>query len=207
MKLHYEVQKCILSHQSEKLLFCKNLVKRMKGQNTDGKKYLQNHKCSKLVGLVSIIYKELSKLNSKNNKQPNLIKKKGRGTRSQIANICWIIEKAREFQESTYFCFIEYTKAFDSVDLNKLWKILQEMEIPEHLSCLLRNLYVGQEATVRTRHGTTDWFQIGKWVCQGCILWPCLFKLYAEWKGKLLSCVPTICNPMDYVYSPWNSPG
>ena len=87
---------------------------------------------------------------------------KGRGTRDQIANIHWIIEKAREFQKNIYFCFIDYINAFDSVDHNKLWKILKEMGIPDHLTCLLRNLYAGQEATVRTRHGTTDWSQIGK---------------------------------------------
>ena len=107
--------------------------------------------------------------------------RKARGTRDQIANICWIIEKAREFQENIYFCFINYAKAFYYVDHNKLWKTLQEMEIPDHLTCLLRNLYAGQEATVRTRHGTTDWFQIGKGVCQGRILSPCLFDLYAEY--------------------------
>ena len=106
--------------------------------------------------------------------------RKGRGTRDQIANICWFIEKAREFQKNIYFCFIDYTKAFDCVDHNKLWKILQEMGIPDHLTCLLRNLYVGQEATVRTGHGTTDWFQIGG-VLQGCILSPCLFNFYAEY--------------------------
>ena len=107
--------------------------------------------------------------------------RKGRGTRDQIANICWIIEKAREFQKNIYFCFIDYAKAFDCVDHNKLWKILQEIGIQEQLTCLLRNLYAGQEATVRTGHGTTDWFQIGKGVYQGCILSPCLFKLYAEY--------------------------
>ena len=107
--------------------------------------------------------------------------RKGRGTRDQIANICWIMEKAREFQKNIYFCFIDYAKAFDCVDHNKLWKILKEMGIPDHLTCLLRNLYAGQEATVRTGHGTTDWFQIGKGVCQGCILSPCLFNLYAEY--------------------------
>ena len=96
--------------------------------------------------------------------------RKGRGTRDQIANICWIIEKAREFQKNIYLCFIDYTKAFDCVDHNKLWKILKEMGIPDHLTCLLRNLYAGQEATVRTGHGTTDWFQIGKGVHQGCIV-------------------------------------
>ena len=108
-------------------------------------------------------------------------KRKGRGTRDQIANIHWIIEKAREFQKNVYFCFIEYAKCFDCVGHNKLWKILKEMGIQDHLTCLLRNLYVGQEATVRTGHGKTDWFQIGKGVHQGCILSPCLFNLYAEY--------------------------
>ena len=98
--------------------------------------------------------------------------RKGRGTRDQIANILWIIKKAREFQKNIYFCFIDYAKAFNCVAHNKLWKILKEMGIPDHLSCLLRNLYAGQEATVRTGHGTTDWCQIGKEVCQGCILSP-----------------------------------
>ena len=105
--------------------------------------------------------------------------RKDRGTRDQIANICWIIEKARESQKNIYFCFIDNAQVFDYVDHNKLWKILQEMRIPDHLTCLLRNLYAGQEATVRTRHGTTDCFQIAKRVCQGCILSPCLFNLYA----------------------------
>ena len=94
--------------------------------------------------------------------------RKGRGTRDQIVNICWIIKKAREFQKIIYFCFIDYAKAFDCVDHNKLWKILQEMRIPDHLTCFLRNLYLGQEATVRTGHETTDWFQIRKGVLQGC---------------------------------------
>ena len=107
--------------------------------------------------------------------------RKGIGTRDQIANICWIIEKAREFQKNTYFCFIDYAKAFDCVDHNKLWKILKEMGIPDHLTCLLRNLYAGQEATVRSGHGPTDWFQIGKGVRQGCIMSPCLFNIYAEY--------------------------
>ena len=107
--------------------------------------------------------------------------RKGRGTRDQIANIHWIIEKAREFQKNIYFCFIDYAKGFVCVDHNKLWKILKEMGIPDHLTCLLRNLYAGQEATVRTGHGATDWFQIGKGVRQGCILSPCLFNLYAEY--------------------------
>ena len=107
--------------------------------------------------------------------------RKGRGTRDQISNIGWIMEKATGFQENIYFCFIDYAKAFDCVDHNKLWKILKEMGIPDHLICLLRNLYAGQEATVRTGQGTTDWFQVGKGVCQGCILSPCLFNLYAEY--------------------------
>ena len=104
--------------------------------------------------------------------------KKGRGSRDQIANIHWIFEKARELQKNIYFCFIDYDKAFDCVDHNKLWKILQEMGTSDLLTLLLRNLYAGQEATDRTGHGTTDWFQIGKGVCQGCILSPCLFNLY-----------------------------
>ena len=107
--------------------------------------------------------------------------RKGRRTRDQIANICWIIEKAREFQKNIYFCFIDYVKAFDCVDHNKLWKILNEMGIQDHLTCLLRNLYADQEATVRTGHGTTDWFQIGKGVRQDCILSPCCFNIYAEY--------------------------
>ena len=106
--------------------------------------------------------------------------RKGRGTRDQIANIRWIMEKAREFQKNIYVCFIDYAKAFDCVDHNKRWKILKEMGIPDYLTCLLRNLYADQEATVRTGHGTTDGFQIGKGICQGCILSPCLFNLYAE---------------------------
>ena len=104
--------------------------------------------------------------------------RKGRGTRDQIANIHWIIKKAREFQKN--ICLIDYAKAFDCVDHNKLWKILKEMGMPDHLTCLLRNLYAGQKARVRTGHGTTDWFEIGKGVCQGCILSPCLLNSYAE---------------------------
>ena len=112
---------------------------------------------------------------------------KGRGTRDQIATICWIIEKTREFQKNIY-CFIDYAKTFDCVDHNKLWKILQKMEIPDHLTCLLRNLYAGQGATVRSGHGTTDWFKIGKGVCQGYILSPCLLTFYVEyiiWNARL----------------------
>ena len=107
--------------------------------------------------------------------------RKGSRTRDQIFNICWIIKKARKFQKNIYFCFIDYAKAFDCVDHNKLWKILKEMGIPDHLTCLLRNLYAGQEATVRTGHGLAYWFQIGKGVHQGCILSSCLFNLYAEY--------------------------
>ena len=107
--------------------------------------------------------------------------RKGRGTRNQITNIRWIIKKAREFQKNIYFCFIDYVKTFDCVDHNKLWKILQEMGIPDHLIRLLRNLYADQEATIRTGHGTTDCFQIRKGIYQGCMLSPCLFNLYAEY--------------------------
>ena len=107
--------------------------------------------------------------------------RKGRGSRDQMANMCWIIKKERELQKNIYFCFVDYAKAFDCVDCNKLWKILKGMGIPGNLICLWRNLYAGQEATVTTGHGTTDWFQIGKGVHQGCILSPCLLNLYAEY--------------------------
>ena len=108
--------------------------------------------------------------------------RKGRGTSDQIANIRWITEKARAFQKNIYLCITDYANAFDCVDHNKLWKILKEMAMPEHFTCLLRNfLYTGQEAAVRTRHGTMNWFQIGKGVCQGCILSPCLFNFYAKY--------------------------
>ena len=107
--------------------------------------------------------------------------RKGKGTRDKIANLFWIIEKARVFQKNIYFCFIDYAKAFNCVDHNKLWKIFQEMGISDHLTCLFRNLYAGQEETVRTEHGTTDWFQIRKGVHQGCTLSHCLFNLYAEY--------------------------
>ena len=107
--------------------------------------------------------------------------RKDRQTRDQIASIRWIIEKAKEFQKNIYFCFIDYAKAFDCVDHHKLWKILKEMGVPDHLTCFLRNLYRGQEETVRNEHGTIDWFQIGKGVHQGCILSPYLFNLYAEY--------------------------
>ena len=140
--------------------------------------------------------------------------RKGRGTRHQIANIHWIIKKATEFQKNIYFCSIEYTKAFDCVDHHKLWKILKEMGILDHLTCLFRNLYAGQEATVRTRHGTTDWFPIGKGVSQGCILSPCLFNLYAEYimrnvgwmKQKLESRLPgeiSISSAMQMTAALW----
>ena len=133
--------------------------------------------------------------------------RKGRGIRNQIAKICCFIEKAREFQENIYFCFIDYAKAFDCVDHNHLQKILQEMGIPDHLTCHLRNLYAGQDATVRLRHGTTDWFQIGKGVRQGCILSPYLFNLYAEYimwnarliKHKLESRLQIICGIQGHV--------
>ena len=107
--------------------------------------------------------------------------RKGRGTRAQIANICWILKKTREFQKNIYFYFIDYAKAFDCVDNNKLWKILKEIGIPDYLTCLLRNLYAGQEATVRTGYGTTDWFRIGTGVCQGSILSACLLSLHVEY--------------------------
>ena len=107
--------------------------------------------------------------------------RKARGTRDQIANICWIIKKARKFQKNIYFCFIDCTKAFDCLDHNKLWKIFKEMGILDHLTCFLRNLHAGQEATVRNGHETSDWFQIRKVVHQGCILTPCLFQLYTEY--------------------------
>ena len=107
--------------------------------------------------------------------------RKGRGTRDQIATSTGSSKKRESSRKNIYFCFIDYAKAFDCVDHNKLWKILKEMGIPDHLTCLLRNLFAGQEATVRTGHGTTDWLQIGKGVCQGCILSPCLFNLYAEY--------------------------
>ena len=126
---------------------------------------------SKIYCLISYVNCELADV------QPGF--RKGRGTRDQIANIRWIIKKAREFQKNIYFCFIDYAKAFDCVDHNKLWKILKEIGIPVHLTCLLRNLYAGQEATVTAGHGTTDWFQIGKGVHQ-----PCLFNLYAEYMRK-----------------------
>ena len=107
--------------------------------------------------------------------------RKSRGTRDQIVHMRWIIEKEREFQKNIHFCFIDYAKTFDCVDHNKLWKILKEMGIPDHLTCLLRHQYEGQEATVGTGHGTSDWFQIGKGVHQGCVLSPCLFNLYPEY--------------------------
>ena len=141
--------------------------------------------------------------------------RKGRGTRDQIDNIHWIIEKAREFQKNIYFCFTDYAKAFDCVDPNKLWKILQEMGIPDHLTCL-RNLYASQKAIVRTGHGTMDWFQNGKGVHQGCILSSCLFNLYAEYimqnarleeaqAGIKTSRVISITSDMQMTPSSWQS--
>ena len=115
--------------------------------------------------------------------------RKGRGTRDQIANICWIIEKVRKFQKDISLCFIHYTKAFDCVDHNKLWKALKEMGIPDHLTCILRNLYAGQEATVRTLYETSYWFKIEKGVLQGCLLSPCLFNLYTEHILRNARCV------------------
>ena len=120
--------------------------------------------------------------------------RKGRGGRDQIANIHWLVEKAREFQKNIYFCFIDYTKAY--VDHNIMWKILKEMGIPDHLIYLLRNLYPVQEATVRTMYGTIDWFKIGKGVQQGYIFSLCLLNLNAEFSSVAQSC-PTLCNPMD----------
>ena len=148
-------------------------------------------KCSnyRTIALISHASKVMIKIlqarlqHDMNNELPDVqagFWKDGR-TRDQIANIRWIMKKEREFQKKIYFCFIDYAKAFDCVDHYKLWKILKEMGIPDHLTCLLRNLYAGQEATVRTGHGTIDCFQIGKRVCQGCILSPCLFSLYAEY--------------------------
>ena len=126
--------------------------------------------------MLKILQARLQKYVNRELPDVQAVFRKGRGTRDQIANIRWIIKKAREYQQNIYFCFIDYAKAFDCVDHNKLWKILKEMRIPDNLTCLLRNLYAGQEATVRTGHGRTDWFQIGKGVCQGCIFSPCLFN-------------------------------
>ena len=145
-------------------------------------KECSNYRTIALVSLASKIMLKIlqARLQQYVNHEPPDVHsgfRKGRGTRDQIANIRWIIEEAREFQKNIYFCFINYAKAFDCVDHNKLWKILKEMGIPDHLTCLLTNLYAGQEATVRTGHGTTDWFQIRK----GCILSLCLFNLYAEY--------------------------
>ena len=111
---------------------------------------------------------------------------KGRGTRDQIANICWIIKKVTEFQKNIYFSFIDYAKVFDCVENNKVWKILKEMGIPDHPTCLLRNLYAGKDATLRTSHGTIDWYQIGKGIHQGCILSPCLFNYMQRTSWKTL---------------------
>ena len=137
--------------------------------------------------MLEILQARLQKFVSQELSDVQAVFRKGRRTRDQIANIRWIMEKAREFQKNIYFCFIDFAKAFDCVDHNKLWKILKEMGIPEQLICLLRNLYAGQEATVRTGHGTTDWFQIGKGVCQGCILSPyvlCRVHHEKRWTGR-----------------------
>jgi len=141
------------------------------------------------IGLISFTSKEILKIlqvrlqQYVNQQLPDVQEgfRKDRGTRDHIANIHWIIEKAREFKKNVYFCFIDYVKVFNFVDHNKLWKILKEMGKPNHLTCLLRNLYAGQEGTVRTGHGTMDWFKIGKGLWQGCILSPCLFNFYAEY--------------------------
>ena len=136
--------------------------------------YINNFFSTKsLLNYICSIYSELPDVQAEF--------RKGRGTRDQIASIRWVIKKARKFQKNIYSCFIDYAKAFDFVDHNKLWKILKEMGIPAHLTWVLRNLYAGQEATVRIGHGTTDWFQPGKGVCQGCILSSCLFNFYAEY--------------------------
>ena len=149
----------------------------------------QCQKCSnyRTIALIShsskVMLKILSQASTVAEQLPDVQAgfRKGRGTRDQIANIHWIVEKAREFQKNIYFCFIDYAKAFDCVDHSKLWKILQAMGTPDHLTYLLRNVYASQEATVRARHGTTDWFPIGKGVHQGCILSLCLFNLYGEY--------------------------
>ena len=141
------------------------------------------HNCTHLASKVMLKILQARLQQYMNHELPDVQAgfRKGRGTRDQIANNRWIITKAREFQKNINFCFIDYAKAFDYVGHNKLWKILKEMGIPDHLICLSRNLYAGQEATVRTGHGTTDWFQIGKGVRWGCILSPCLFNLYAAY--------------------------
>ena len=139
-----------------------------KGDAKEGSKYLTNALISHTSKvMLKILQARLQQY--VNHELPDVQAgfRKDKGTRNQIANIRWIMEKAREFQKNIYFCFIDYAKAFDCVDHKKLWKILKEMGIPDHLTCLLRNLYAGQEATVRTGPGTTDWFQIGKGVCQG----------------------------------------
>ena len=130
--------------------------------------------------MLKILQAELQKYMNSELPDFQVVFRKDKGTRYQIADFCWIVEKAREFQKNIYVCFIDYTKAFDCVDHSNLWKILQEIGIPNYLSCLLRHLYAGQEAIVRTGHGKTEWFQIGKGVHRGCILSSFLFKLYAE---------------------------
>ena len=142
---------------------------------------LVSHGTTKVTQLLKILQARLQQYMKQELPDVQAGFRKGRGTRDQIASIHWIIKKAREFQRNIYFSVIDYTKAFDYEDDTKLWKILQEMGIPEHLTCLPRNLYAGQEATVRTGHGTTDWFQIGKGVHQVCILSLCLVNLHAEY--------------------------
>ena len=142
------------------------------------------HNCTHLICLESKAQNSSSQAQQYLNQELPEVKagfRKGRGTREQIANVCWIIENAREFHKNIYFCFIDNAKTFDCVDHNKPWKILKEMGISEHLTCFLRNLYAGQEATIRAGHGTTNWFKIGKGVYQGCILSPSLFNLYAQY--------------------------
>ena len=145
-----------------------------KGNAKECSNYAQLHSSHASKVVVEILQ---TRLQQHMNQELPYVQAGFRKGRDQITNICWIKEKAREFQKNIYFCFIDYTKTFVWITTN--WKILQQMEIPDHLTCLLRNLYAGQEAIVRTGHGTTDWFQIGKGVCQGCILSPCLFNLYA----------------------------
>ena len=141
----------------------------------------KERQCQRMLKLPQILQARLQQYMNRELPDVQAGFRKGRGTRDQIANISWIIEQAREFQKNIYFCFLDYAKALDCVDHNKLWKILKEMGIPDPLTCLLRNLYAGHEATVRPGHETIDWFQIGKGLHQGCILSPCLFNFYAEY--------------------------
>ena len=167
------------------------------------------HNCTHLTSKVMLKVLQVMVQQHVNHELPDVQAgfRKSRGTRDQIVNICWIIEKAREFQKSIYFCFIGYAKAFDCVDHDTLWKILKKMGIPDRLTCLLRELYAGQEATVKTGQETTDWFQIGKGVHQGCILSPCLFKV----KVKLLSRARLFATPWivasTKLLGPWDFQG